>query len=57
MKEGKMRMVEVLLRPQVRVTDAANVERAIELHAKARANCFMSNSVNFEVKVEPKVTA
>lgn len=52
-----MRMVEVLLRPQVRVTDAANVERAIELHAKARANCFMSNSVNFEVKVEPKVTA
>lgn len=56
-KDGKMRMVEVVLRPQVRVADAAHVERATELHAKAHANCFMSNSVNFEVKVEPKVTA
>jgi len=57
MKDGKMRMVEVVLRPQVRVADAAHVERALELHAKAHANCFMSNSVNFEVKVEPKVAA
>lgn len=56
-KDGKMRMVEVVLRPRVRVADAAHVERATELHAKAHANCFMSNSVNFEVKVEPTVTA
>jgi peroxiredoxin-like protein len=56
-KDGKMRMVEVVLRPLVKVTDPAHVERATELHAKAHANCFMSNSVNFEVKVEPTVTA
>jgi organic hydroperoxide reductase OsmC/OhrA len=57
LRDGKLRMVEVVLRPQVRVTDAAHIERALALHEKAHANCFMSNSVNFEVRVEPTVTA
>jgi organic hydroperoxide reductase OsmC/OhrA len=56
-KDGKMRMVEVQLRPKVRIADAAQLERATALHAKAHANCFMSNSVAFEVKIEPEVTA
>ena len=56
-KDGKMRMVEVVLWPQVRIANAAQLEQARELHAKAHANCFMSNSVNFEVKVQPTVTA
>jgi peroxiredoxin-like protein len=56
-KDGKMRMVEIVLWPQVRVDDAGHIDKARELHAKAHANCFMSNSVNFEVKVEPTVTA
>lgn len=54
-KDGKMRMVEVVLRPQVTITDAAQLQQATELHAKAHANCFMSNSVNFPVRVEPDV--
>ncbi len=57
MKDGKMRMVEVLLQPQVTVADAAQVQRAFELHEKAHANCFMSNSVNFTVTLQPVVTA
>jgi len=57
MRDGKMRMVEVVLRPQVRIADAAQVERARSLHEKAHANCFMSNSVNFDVRIEPTVTA
>jgi organic hydroperoxide reductase OsmC/OhrA len=57
MKDGKVRMVGVVLRPQVKVADAAQVARATELHEKAHANCFMSNSVNFDVRVEPTVTA
>lgn len=56
-RDGKMRMVSVVLRPRVRVADAAQTGTARELHAKAHANCFMSNSVNFEVTVEPTVTA
>jgi len=57
MKDGKMRMVEVRLAPQVRIADAAQLDQARELHSKAHAHCFISNSVNFEVKVEPAVTA
>lgn len=56
-RDGKMRMVEVVLSPQVRIADAAHLEQARELHAKAHANCFMSNSVNFEVKVQATVTS
>jgi organic hydroperoxide reductase OsmC/OhrA len=56
-RDGRMRMVEVLLRPQVKVVEAAKVERAKELHAKAHSACFMSNSVNFEVRLEPTVSA
>ena len=56
-KDGKMRMVAVVLRPRVRITDPAQVERAQALHEKAHANCFMSNSVNFDVRIEPAVTA
>lgn len=57
MKDGKMRMVEIMLQPQVRVADAGHIDKARELHAKAHANCFMSNSVNFEVKIAPTVSA
>lgn len=57
MKDGRMRMTEVVLWPQVRIADAAKLEQARELHTKAHANCFISNSVNFEVKVQPTVTA
>ena len=56
-KDGKMRMVEIVLWPQVRIANVAQLEQARELHAKAHANCFMSNSVNFEIKVQPTVTA
>ncbi|MBK9243876.1 MAG: OsmC family protein [Burkholderiales bacterium] len=56
-RDGRMRMVEIVLRPQVRIADPAQVERATALHEKAHANCFMSNSVNFEVRIEPTVTA
>ncbi|MCA3222682.1 MAG: OsmC family protein [Burkholderiales bacterium] len=55
MKDGRMRMTGVTLRPQVRVLDAAQRERAAALHAKAHEHCFMSNSVNFDVTVEPDV--
>jgi peroxiredoxin-like protein len=54
-KDGKMRMVGIVLRPQVTLTDPALLERATALHAKAHENCFMSNSVNFEVEVQPDV--
>jgi peroxiredoxin-like protein len=56
-KDGKMRMVEIVLWPQVRIANAAQLEQARELHSKAHAHCFMSNSVNFEVKIQATLTA
>jgi organic hydroperoxide reductase OsmC/OhrA len=56
-RDGRMRMVEVLLRPRVRIAQPESLEQARALHAKAHAGCFMSNSVNFEVRVEAAVTA
>lgn len=53
MKDGKMRYVEVTLRPKVRFADPAHAQRLAALHEKAHAHCFMSNSVNFPVRVEP----
>ncbi len=56
-RDGKMRMVEVVLHPCVVVTDPAMASRAHALHEKAHANCFLSNSVNFDVRVEPSDAA
>jgi organic hydroperoxide reductase OsmC/OhrA len=50
-------MVEVLLWPQVKIADAAQIDAAIAAHEKSHVNCFMANSVNFEVKVQPTVIA
>lgn len=52
-RDGKMRMVEVVLHPRVVVADPATAERARSLHAKAHEKCFMTASVNFDVRVEP----
>jgi len=57
LRDGKMRFVDVLLRPVVRVADATQVEAALRLHDRAHEHCFIANSVNFTVRVEPEVGA
>ncbi len=52
MRDGKMRYVEVVLRPKVGFVDPAHAEKLAMLHEKAHAHCFMSNSVNFPIRVE-----
>lgn len=55
LKDGKMRYLEVVLRPRVGLVDLAQAARLGALHEKAHHNCFMSNSVNFPVRVKPDV--
>lgn len=55
--DGKTRFREATLRCRTRVESADDIERATNLHQKAHAECFMSNSVNFPIGVEPTVTA
>jgi organic hydroperoxide reductase OsmC/OhrA len=48
---------EVILRPQVIITDQALVDKANALHAEANRFCFIANSVNFPVRHEPSCSA
>ncbi|KHK99024.1 peroxiredoxin [Microbacterium mangrovi] len=46
---------EVVLRPLVTVADASMTDAAQAAHHQAHEWCFIANSVNFEVRVEPRV--
>ena len=47
--KGKMSLQEVTLHPRVTVAKGTNLADAEAIHAKAHANCFIANSVNFPV--------
>lgn len=49
------RFTEVVLRPEVTVTEPGMVATAEELHEKAHRSCFIANSVNFPVRHEPEI--
>ena len=48
--DGGGRFTEVVLRPTVRIADAAYTAQAEALHATANARCFIANSCNFPVR-------
>lgn len=50
------RFERVVLRPRVTVDDPAMIEAALDAHRDAHAWCFIANSVNFPVEIEPVVT-
>ena len=52
-KDGKMRITEIILRPLVTISKGT-IEAADALHDKAHDVCFIANSVNFEILVEPE---
>ncbi len=56
-RDGSGRFTEVVLRPQVKVADAAMVEAATWAHHRANELCFIANSVNFPVRHKPTVSA
>lgn len=50
---GGGRFIEVVLHPEVVVTDAAMLSKANELHEQAHQLCYIANSCNFPVKHQP----
>lgn len=48
---------EVVLHPRVVVREPSMVDAAIAAHDDAHEWCFIANSVNFEVRVEPVTVA
>lgn len=48
--ENGGRFTQVVLRPEVTITDSAQVEKANALHHEANKLCFIANSCNFPVE-------
>ncbi|MEV0055185.1 OsmC family protein [Saccharopolyspora shandongensis] len=46
---------EVVLRPQVTITDPAMLPTAEKLHEQAHRKCYIANSVNFPVRHQPEI--
>lgn len=51
--EGKMRITEATLRPRVTLAPGSDEAKALALHERANAECFIASSVNFPVRHEP----
>ncbi len=43
------------LNPIVTVSQPSRIDKARELHKKAHECCFIANSVNFEVTIQPRI--
>jgi len=54
--DGAGQFTEVVLRPQVKISDQAMAHAAKTLHAEAHAKCFIARSVNFAVRHEPTLS-
>jgi len=55
--DGSGAFVRVVLRPRVVISAGDDRERALALHHEAHRLCFIANSVNFPVNLEPEIIA
>lgn len=55
LESGKGKFTEVILYPRVVIINELMKQKALDLHQAAHRNCFIANSVNFEVKHIPTV--
>jgi len=51
--DGGGRFVGITLRPRIALAPGADLARAAALHHEAHEKCFIANSVNFPVAIEP----
>jgi organic hydroperoxide reductase OsmC/OhrA len=54
-EDGGGRFTEVTLHPEVVITNASLIEKAVELNHKANELCFIANSCNFPIYHKPVV--
>src|SRR5438552_7906075 len=53
--DGSGEFTRVVLRPRMRITDAARIAEAVAIHDRAHHLCCLARSVNFAVAHEPVV--
>lgn len=56
-EDGGGFFVSVTLRPEVKLSDTAMIEKVDALHHRSHELCFIANSVNFPVHIEPVTKA
>ena len=54
-EDGSGHFTRVVLRPKMRIAPGGRHAGALEAHRLAHHKCFIANSVNFEVTVEPEI--
>ncbi|KLT73580.1 peroxiredoxin [Neisseria arctica] len=54
-EEGVSKFEEVTLNPVVTITQGSDLDKASKLHDDAHKECFLANSINFPVKICPKI--
>lgn len=54
--DGGGRFTEVILFPQITVTNETMIEKAVQLHQKANKLCYIANSCNFPILHKPTIT-
>jgi len=53
--DGSGRFTEVTLSPRITVRHPDMLDQAYRLHHKAHEMCFLANSVNFDITIQPKI--
>ena len=53
--DGAARFVAAVLRPRITVLPGADLERADAIHGQIHKVCFIARSVNFPVRIEPRL--
>ena len=54
---GFLCFISAILKPAIKILEVDKIKIAIEFHQKAHDYCFIANSVNFPVRVEPNITS
>jgi organic hydroperoxide reductase OsmC/OhrA len=53
--DGSGQFSKIVLMPSITVQNEGMIDMAVKLHHKAHEMCFLANSVNFEITVQPLV--
>ena len=55
-EKGSGRFDKIILRPTITIAPESDKALAVSLHEKANEMCFLANSCNFKIGVEPTIT-
>lgn len=52
---GPMKIDRIVLRPLIRVAGAADLDQILQMVRKAHEDCFIANSLNSTIEIEPRI--